>query len=325
MHSISALTQLTLVLLSACEYICIYKVQRATHMTMKKIYSNPRLGVSRPATAMVINLSKEKRWQIKAFKCSYFLYTSERIDVSPRSATNYPQREKQLAADSWMWGIHSLRRSHTQTDRPVWNSVNLTAPSTHRAQLLPYWCNADTWGNIPPKISLFCRYCLLVCFMLRSWWQLNYIWLLHLSYMPSWCPRPWHTVTLEAIYSITIFSFFNLVCSVKDRLYQIIKRSPIPLKLSACECHTVQKSPLLLMCVLQINLLPLHALHWASLTDSSRDGDIMEAWMWRQSTLTEGSLSPRLHCMGPPYLPCHAMGDTHIFCTHHTERSHNYH
>lgn len=147
MHSISALTQLTLVLLSACKYICIYKVQRATHMTMKKIYSNPRLGVSRPATAMVINLSKEKRWQIKAFKCSYFLYTSERIDVSPRSATNYPQREKQLTADSWMWGIHSLRRSHTQTDRLVWNSVNLTAPSTHRAQLLPYWCNADTWGN----------------------------------------------------------------------------------------------------------------------------------------------------------------------------------
>lgn len=126
---------------------------------MKKIYSSLRPGVSRPATAMVINLSKEKRWQIKAFKCSYFLYMSERIDVSPRSATNYPQREKQLGADSWMWGIHSLRRRHTQTDRLVWNPVNLTAPSTHRAQLLPWWCNADTWENI---LSLF-GHCLFVC------------------------------------------------------------------------------------------------------------------------------------------------------------------
>lgn len=33
---------------------------------------------------------------------------------------------------------------------------------------------------------------------------------------------------------------------------------------------------LLLMCVLQIGLVLLHAPDWASLTDSSRDGDIME-------------------------------------------------
>lgn len=134
-------------LLSA--YISIYSVQswaeRATHM--KKIYNNPGLGVSRPATSVIVHFfSEEKWWQIQPFKCSYFLHTtSERIDVSLCGATNYPQREKQLAGDSWLWGIQPLWRS--QTHWLVWNPVNLTAPSTQVAQQRPYWCNADTYGK----------------------------------------------------------------------------------------------------------------------------------------------------------------------------------
>lgn len=137
------LVQTTLYLQS----IYSYKSKQLLRWAFKKIYYSPRLGVSRSATSVVINLSEEKQWQIKAFKCSYFLHTSQRIDVSPCCATNYPQREKQLTSDSWMWGIHSLWRRHTQTDRLVWNSVNLTAPSTHRARFLPHWCNADTLGE----------------------------------------------------------------------------------------------------------------------------------------------------------------------------------
>lgn len=74
--------------------------------------------------------------------------TSERIDVSLCAATNYPWREKQLSANSWLWGIRSLWRSYIQTDRFVWNAVNPTAPSTQRAWRLPYWCNANTLGEL---------------------------------------------------------------------------------------------------------------------------------------------------------------------------------
>lgn len=76
------------------------RAERATHMSMKKIYNNPGLGVSRPATSMVINLSEEKRWQIKAFECSYFLYTTRQKElmshyavpqITPREKNSSPQ------------------------------------------------------------------------------------------------------------------------------------------------------------------------------------------------------------------------------------------
>lgn len=78
------------------------------------------------------------------------------------------------------------------------------------------------------------------------------------------------------MYSITIFRFFHLVSRVKDRLSDC-KLKLHALKPTACECLSAHKSPsLLLMCVLQIGLVLLHAPDWASLTDSGRDGDIME-------------------------------------------------
>lgn len=87
--------------------------------SMKKIYNHFSMGVSRRVTSMVTCLSEEKWWQTKAFKCSHFLHTSVKIDVLLCCATNYPQREKQLAADSWTWGIHSLWRNLIRTDRLV--------------------------------------------------------------------------------------------------------------------------------------------------------------------------------------------------------------
>lgn len=66
-RTLASVLQFAFTQLSAYKYICIYNVQsraeRATHTGMKKIYNKPprALGVSRPATSMVINLSEEKR------------------------------------------------------------------------------------------------------------------------------------------------------------------------------------------------------------------------------------------------------------------------
>lgn len=67
---------------------------------MKEIFNNPAPGVSRPATCLVINLSEEKWWQIKAFKCSYFLYMARQKElmshyavpqITPREKNSSPQ------------------------------------------------------------------------------------------------------------------------------------------------------------------------------------------------------------------------------------------
>lgn len=68
---------------------------------LKKIYNNPGLGLSRPATPMVINLSEEKRWQIKAFECSYFLYTTRQKELMSHYAlAQITPREKNSSAQT---------------------------------------------------------------------------------------------------------------------------------------------------------------------------------------------------------------------------------
>lgn len=60
--------------------------------------------------------------------------------------------------------------------------------------------------------------------------------------------------------------------------------------------------PPLPTCVLQIGLVLLRSPDWASLTDSTRDGDITETWVWNESNQIETSWSPGTRRIAPPYL-----------------------
>lgn len=152
--------QLAVVQLGAYKFICIYKVQTLaetdTNTRMRKICNNPELGASRPATSMVINLSEVKRWQIKAFKWSYFLHTTRQEELmSQYAAPQITPREKNSSLQTaecggstpsgevilrliGLCGIHWTWLHPPPRGLGVFLIGALQAPS----------------GNIPPQLSL---------------------------------------------------------------------------------------------------------------------------------------------------------------------------
>lgn len=78
----------------------------------------------------------------------------------------------------------------------MWNSVNLIAPTTHKCQLLPYWCSAHTLRE----------YCSVICgvFDFFRGCAANLITDVFNTFT-SGLLLCLHAVYLQAIYSITIF------------------------------------------------------------------------------------------------------------------------
>ena len=174
----------------------------------------PGLGVSRPATSVVINLSekkkekkRKKRWQIKACKCSYFLYTTRQKElmshcavpqITPREKNSSPQTAE-CGGSSPSGGV-VLRLIGLCGIQWTW-----LRPSTRRARRPPHWRNADTLGEYS-SMAIFVVF-LLAPFLevsLPAQLQMAFTLQRHASLVPTLVA---YSKSAGIIYSITIFRF----------------------------------------------------------------------------------------------------------------------
>lgn len=187
--------------------------ERATQMSVKKIYYNPRAG-SLKASDLRGNKfvwgkkkTKKKRWQIKACKCSYFLYATRQKElmshcavpqITPREKNSSPQTAE-CGGSSPSGGV-VLRLIGLCGIQWTW-----LRPSTRRVRRLPHWRSADTLGEYS-STAIFVVF-LLAPFLevsLPTQLQMAFTLQRHASLVPTLVA---YSKSAGIIYSITVFRF----------------------------------------------------------------------------------------------------------------------
>ena len=188
--------------------------ERATRMSVNKIYKNPQAGCLKASDLCGNKFvwekkrkKKKKRWQIKACKCSYFLYTTRQKElmshcavpqITPREKNSSPQTAE-CGGSSPSGGV-VLRLIGLCGIQWTW-----LRPSTRRARRPPHWRNADTLGEYS-STAIFVVF-LLAPFLevsLPAQLQMAFTLQRHASLVPTLVA---YSKSAGIIYSITIFRF----------------------------------------------------------------------------------------------------------------------